>query len=272
VKNKNLILLMILISFIIPDLSSWATEQVVPKMTLKHAIKEPAGPQTFKPFINEREYADSPYEIASSEAEQLIIFVEKALKKKSQDDWSTKFISGLREGNGQYLKLSPNVYLIKSGFAFYLANMKSSEFEEIVFGYDIEIKEKGFLADGTGWMLLGYGGLNHGQITSGYNMISYINTDGEANVNIAHLVSESMVDDEDNGAIDCGTGDYSINGIAGEIAGYTWKEARNGKARIIQFSMMEKDCGNPKSKIVKKTCAFMISKGKVTPLKSNVKK
>jgi len=67
---------------IVCALSSSALAQDMPRKTAKHAIKISKSPQEFSSFIKEREYLDSPYEIASPEAERLLKFMEGALLTK----------------------------------------------------------------------------------------------------------------------------------------------------------------------------------------------
>lgn len=259
-----------------------SAQEIYPRKTLKHAAKEADNPQKFLPFIKEREYTDSPYEIASPEAQRLLDFIERTMipsandRRTSESDWRWEkgFILSLRKGEGQYLRISRDVYIVTLGFVVRVANMKGSTFDELAWGYDLDIVEKGLLSDGTGWLLFRYGGLSHGQVSSGYKMITYRTLGDETKVQNTELVSEVMgyTEDEDKKgsfAYYCGKGVDRIKGIAGEIAGYSWKEVQNSEAREINFTVIERNCDNRKSVNVKKTIGFTVSDGNVRPLKGN---
>lgn len=271
-RNYTMHVLIILVAAIL--LGSPALAQDTRGKTLKHAVREAEGPQTFSSFIKEREYMNSPCEVASPEAERLLDFIEGATKDPEFDEsWGRELVSRLRKGEGQYLKISQNVYLVQLGFGLSVADMKKSSFEELAWGYDLEVIEKGFLTDGTGWLLCRYGGLTRGQIVSGYNIVTYITSGGEAGVQNTSLASEAMAYTEDEikeRSFDyyCGRGETRITGIAGEIVDYRWKKTGSSGAREIEFTVIERDCDNLKSKNIKKRLGFLISKGRARPLKS----
>ncbi len=271
-RNFTIIVLTVLVATIALGFSALA--QDMRGMALKHAVREAEGPQTFSSFIKEREYMNSPCEVASPEAERLLDFIEGATKDPEFDEsWGRELVSRLRKGEGQYLKISQNVYLVQLGFGLSVADMKKSSFEELAWGYDLEVIEKGFLTDRTGWLLCRYGGLTRGQIVSGYNIVTYITGGGEAEVQNTNVASETMAYTEDEikeRSFDyyCGRGETRITGIAGEIIGYRWKRIGSSGTRVIEFTVIERDCDNLKSKNVKKRFGFLISKGRVHPLKS----
>lgn len=270
---RNFTILVLIATVAAIAFGSSAVAQDMRGMALKHAVREAEGPQTFSSFIKEREYMNSPYEVASPEAERLLDFIEGVTKDPEFDEsWERELVSRLRKGEGQYLKISQNVYLVQLGFGLSVADMKKSSFEELAWGYDLEVIEKGFLADGTGWLLCRYGGLTRGQIVSGYNIVTYITSGGEAVVQNTSLASEAMADTEDDikkRSFDyyCGTGETRITGVAGEIVDYRWKRTGSNGARRIEFTVIERDCDNLKSKNVKKRFGFVMSKGRVHPLK-----
>ncbi|OPY76994.1 MAG: hypothetical protein A4E64_01294 [Syntrophorhabdus sp. PtaU1.Bin058] len=279
--SRSCIKLIIFLISVLVGVHAFTTQEVHGK-TLKHAVKEADSPQKFLPFIKEREYTDSPYEIASPEAQRLLDFVEKTMipntndRTASESDWRWErgFISRLRKGEGQYLRISQDVYIVTLGFVMRVANMKASTFNELAWGYDLDIVEKGLLSDGTGWLLCHYGGLSHGQVSSGYKMITYRTFRGETTVQNTELVSETTGYSEDQNkkgsfAYYCGKGEDRIKGIAGEITSYSWKKPDSSGARKIQFTVIERNCDNLKSVNVKKTLRFLISKGVVSPLKGN---
>jgi hypothetical protein len=263
-----------------------SAQETYPRKTLKHATKEADNPQKFLSFIKEREYTDSPYEIASPESEQLLKFIEGTLLAKEtsanaerQREWTKEFIAYLREGHGEFLMVSDGVYIVYSYFlnaslsGFWLADTTNSVFKQFTTGYDIEIVDKGLLADGTGWLLCRHGGLSHGKATFGFKLITYITIDGRTKVQNTDLVSEVIGYTEDEtkrGSLEyyCGKAEDRIRGIAGEITGYSWERVGGGGAKKIQFSVIERNCDNFRSKNTKRKIAFIISKGNVSHVKT----
>ena len=143
-------------------------------------------------------------------------------------------------------------------------------------GNNIEIVDKGLLADGTGWLLCAYGGLSHGERISGFKIITYITIDGETKVQNTDLVNVVMGYTEDEtkkGSLEyyCGKGEDRIKDIAGEITGYSWERIGSSGATKIQFTVIERNCDNFKSKNIKKKIGFIIAKGNVNALKSGYK-
>lgn len=264
-----------------------AAQETHPRMTLKHATKEANNRQEFSSFIKDREYLDSPYEIASPESERLLKFIERALVAKEtsanaewQRNWTKKFITYLREGHGEFLMVSEGVYIVYSYFlnaslsGFWLADTRNSVFKQLTTGYDIEIVKKGILADGTGYLLCRYGGLSHGVVEFGFKLITYIIVGQQTKVQNTDLISEVMgytEDDPPKGSLEyyCGKAEDRIRGMAGEITGYSWVRVGSSGANKIQFTVIERNCDNPKSKNVKRKIAFIVSKGNVSQVKTN---
>jgi len=240
-------------------------------MTLKRAINKPKALRGFTSFIKERDYSDSPYEIASQEAENLLGFIENILKQ-SNKNWKKDFINGLRKGNGEYEVISPGVYVVKSGFTIWAADIPQSKFTELTSGYDLEVKDQGVMPDGTGWILCRYSGLSRGVIFSGYNLITYIENNKIMKLESTPLVNESTGYSENDVkkgtyAYYCGEGEYKIEEVAGEILDYKWKDIDNNGHKDIVFNVEEYDCGKSKSKLIKKTIVFSIKAGKVFEIK-----
>lgn len=250
IKSFNMLTTITLSVFVIVcAFSSSALAQDMPRKTAKHAIIKSESPQEFSSFIKEREYLDSPFEIASLESEQLLKFMEGVLLTKETSEWQRKwakeFIAYLKEGRGEFLMVSNGVYIVYSYTfsGFWLADIKKSEFKKLTTGYNIEIADKGLLADGTGWLLCSYGGLSYGESISGFKIITYITIDGETKVQNTELVSEVMGYTEDEtkkGSFKyyCAKDPGRITGIAGEITGYFWKDIRSSgvkKNRIYDY-------------------------------------
>ena len=75
-KRCNTNLLIFAVSFLVVTLIASfqvSAQETYPRKTMKHATKEIDNPQKFLSFIKEREYINSPYEIASPEAQQLLV-------------------------------------------------------------------------------------------------------------------------------------------------------------------------------------------------------
>ncbi len=248
----------------------------IPKKTAKRAKIKPKLERDFSSFVKEREFLDDPYEIASKEAEDLLNFIERVLIPANDNQlnrsWEKDYIAGLRKGNGEYELIMPGVYLVKSGFAIYVADTKASKYTEISFGYDLEVKEQGVMQDGTGWVLCRYGGLSHGFAYSGYNLITYIDNESKTNVKGSNLISETIGYSENDPpeesiAYYCGKGEGKINGVAGEILYYFWKDVNNDGDKELLFKVREVNCSKAKSKFINKTVVFSISSGSVAPVK-----
>jgi uncharacterized protein len=256
------------------------------KKSSKKAVQKPADPLEFSRFTRERDYLDSPYEIASPEADQLLRQLEKMLltsqKGKKYDEeyrgWSKAFISYLREGNGEYLKISSDVYIIDSYFVnaslsgVWLLDFRSSEFIRLASGYGLEIDDKNILPDGTQYILCKYGGLSRRQAVSGFIIITIYKPGLEVNVRSETLVDEASAyyDDEpkkDSYMYLCGEGETRMEGIAGSVLGYEWKDINNDGQKELVFMVEEKDCSNKSASSVQLRKVFAISKGKVAQIK-----
>lgn len=251
----------------------------LPRKTVKQAINKPTGLQEFSSFIKDREYLDSPYEIASPESEQLLKFMERVLLTKEtpanaewQREWTNNFIAYLKEGNGEFLMISDGVYIVHSYFVnaslsgVWLADTKKSEFKNLASGYGIEIVDKGVLADGTGWILCKRGGLNRGLVESGYMLITYFEGDQGTRVQNTPLASEIMGYSEDtapSGSYEyfCGTDEDRFVGIAGEVHDPVWKDINNDGQSELTIEVVERDCSKPSAKSIRTRRVFTIANG-----------
>jgi len=250
---------------------------------LKHVINKNAGQNEFRSFIKEREYADSPYEIASPEAEQLLQFIEKTLASKyvgkSGSDWertwAQEFIVYLRQGHGEYLRISESKSIVYSYFlnaslsGVWLSDMSGSQFKKLALGYNIEMVDKGILADGTGWILWGFGGLTHGQVVSGLSLITYFATGNSMQVNSTSLVDLSSGYTEDtlsekSDSYLCGEGEDRIEGTAGQMLKREWRDINNDGQDELLVAVEEKDCRQPNQSSKKLERVFFVSRGKVS--------
>lgn len=248
----------------------------LPRQTAKKAINKPTGLQEFSSFTKEREYLDSPYEIASPESEQLLKFMERVLLKKETPDnvewqleWTNNFIAYLKKGNGEFLMISDGVYIVHSYFRdVWLADTRKSEFKQLATGYGIEIVDNGVLADGTGWILCKRGGLNRGIVESGYILITYFGSDQGTRVQSTPLASEIMGYSEDTAPSGsykyfCGTAEDRFVGIAGEVHDPVWKDINNDGQSELIIEVVERDCSKPSAKSIRTRQVFTIANGHV---------
>jgi hypothetical protein len=230
--------------------------------------------QEFSSFTKEREYLDSPYEIASPEAELLLKFIERMLRKKEiidnaewQRKWTNNFIAYLKEGNGEFLKISDGVYIVHSFFKdVWLADIRKSAFKQLATAYNIEIVANGMLADATGWILCKSGGLNKGIVESGYMLITYFKGDQGTRVQSTSLASEIMSYSEDTTPSEsyeyfCGTDEDRLKSIAGEVHEPVWKDINNDGQSELIIELVEKDCSKPSAKSIKMHRIFSIANG-----------
>src|SRR6185369_1073158 len=252
----------------------------MPRKTVKRATNKPIGRQEFSSFIKDREYLDSPYEIASHESEQLLNFMERVLLTKEtpanaewQRERTKELIAYLKEGNGEFLMISSGVYIVHSYFVnaslsgVWLADTKALEFRKLASGYGIEIVDKGVLPDGTGWILCKRGGLNRGIVESGYMLITYFEDQQGTRVQSTPLAEEimGMGDSEDAApgsyAYFCGSDEVRLNGIAGEVHEPVWKDINNDGQNELIIDVVERDCKKLSTKPVKTRRVFAIANG-----------
>jgi uncharacterized protein len=267
-----------------PELSKpQATDQDQPRRALKPVTQKAEALRDFVSFIKDRAYSNSPYEVASSESERLLRFIERTLLSKQITEangdlhrpWTRDFIAYLRQGHGEYMKISEGIYIVQSFHQMaylsgvWLADMQRSLFKQLASGYGIEIVDGGNLADGTGWILCRYGGLTRGRVVSGSTLITYSKKNLQGQVWTTPLVDEvSDYSDEalkmDSDDCLCGAGQDRVEGIAGEILERRWMDLNNDGQDELVFRVLEKDCRQRKAPSVELLHVFAVSKGQVT--------
>lgn len=260
--------------------------QNLPKQTTKHSMVKPKEALEFKSFIKERKFLDSPWEIASPEAERILMRTEKILSsgqsanEEWHRNWAREFIKYLKQGGGEYLVISPDSFIIYSYFAsawlsgVYFVDTSTKQFKILARGYDLEIVEKGIHPDGTHWLLCRYGGLTESKIFSGFILITYIDLGRPVRVQSTPLVDEVIAYPEENPTeisekYWCGIPENRIEGISGEVLGYRWEDVNKDGQDDLIFTVKEKDCNKAGSPSVEIQRVFVISKGSVTPTKIN---
>lgn len=258
-------------------LSELSNTEVLPKIarkTAKHVMKNAKKMDDFEPFVKEKEYLDDPFEIASPEAEKLLQFIENKLTDggtKTLETWAKITLDNIKNGEGEYLKISDDVYLVKSGFVIRIADMRNQRFDDLASGYELEVVDRGVLADGTGWLLLGYGGLSHGISFEGNYLITFFNAGQQVNVASTRLIAENYGYSEDNPAVGsyeywCGPKEARIKEIAGRIQAHEWQDIHNDGQEELIINVEEKDCRQIEKSSFKRRLIFSISKGQVNEL------
>jgi len=207
--------------------------------------------------------------------ERVLLTKETPANAEWQREWTKEFIAYLKEGHGEFLKISSGVYIVHSYFVnaslsgVWLADTKTSEFRRLASGYGIEIVDKGGLPDGTGWILSKRGGLNRHVVESGYILITYFEGQQGTRVQSTPLAEEimGMSDPEDappgSYAYFCGSDEDRLNGIAGEIHEPVWKDINNDGQNELIIDVVELDCKKLSAKPVKTRRVFAIANGLV---------
>ncbi len=269
----------------IGELSGSGTSPRQIRKTVKHALVKPREMDDFESFIKEREYLDDPYEIASSEADKLLRFIEKRLRTEKSSSaeieenqtWRKEFVAYLKEGNGDYLKIADSSYIVQSYFqnaslsGIFFVDMKSGQFKRLSYDYALEVVDKGYLPDGTGWLLAGYGGLSHGISFEGYYLITFYDGGEAVYATSTRAVHEDYGYSEESPAVGsyeywCGPEDNRVSDIAGRVQGHEWKDLNGDRQDELTFKVEEKDCRQAKKPSIKRRLVYAISKGKITEL------
>jgi uncharacterized protein YecT (DUF1311 family) len=246
--------------------NSAATPEVLKKGLKETSSYAPIEPREFIPFIKEQESSDAPYEMASPEAERLLKFIE-AQQLTGHSPVTEMFSDGLKHGDGEYLKITKDVFIVTGGWNILLADMHTSQFKRLWDGYNIEVVDNGVLHDGTGWILAESNRLSHGSLTTGFQLISYLVTGEQANVVSTPLVFEWINGDSPDEDW-CGIGEDKVkDGITGRILGHEWKDLNKDRKNELVFSVEERDCGKAGAPAVKRQRAFSITNGQVNEIK-----
>lgn len=269
----------------IDKLSNTRTMPKLARKAAKHAKQKNKAAEEFEPFAKEREFLDDPYEVASPEAEELLLLINKLLlsekaasaSEERHREWAKEFIEYLRQGHGDYLKISDGVYIVQSYFQYaylsgiWVADAQHHEFRQLASAYSLEVIENGFLPDGTGWILAGYGGLSHGTSFEGNYLITFFSTGQEVGVTSTRLIAEDYGYSEDKPALGsyeywCGPKENRIGEIAGRIQGREWNDINHDGQDELIINVEEKSCREVEKPSIKRRLVFSISKGQVSEL------
>lgn len=258
----------------ISKLSITGASQNTARMTAKHIMPKTKEMDEFESFVKDKEYLDEPYEIASPEAEKLLQFIERKLSNGTQplETWAKITLDNIKSGDGEYLKISDDVYLVKSGSVIRIADLRNQRLADLVSGGDLNVLEGGFLADGSGWLLVSYGGLSGGISSRGFHLIAFFDGGQSPYVVSASSVAEEIGYSEDEpsvGSYDywCGPKENRIKGMAGRIEGHEWNDVNNDGQSELIFTVEEKNCQQVEKASIKRRLVFAVSKGKAYELR-----
>lgn len=244
----------------ISRVSKLSNTDAMPKIAraaAKHAKPKLRDMGEFEPFVKERELLDDPYEFASPEAEKLAKFIERKSSDGIQlDAWSKKMLLE-NINSAEYLKIHDDIYLVRIGFEIRIADLSKQQYQALAFGYNLEISEQGFLADGTGWVLAHYGGLTNGRFVDGYHLITFFDLE-----NPVYVASNNLVGYSNDSENECGDGVESV----GWSTGHKWEDINNDGQSELIFNQEEKNCHKVVQPNIKRRLTFSLTKGRVNNL------